>query len=448
MRAIKKGATSQSVYLVALDSTSTTGGRKTGLLFNTAGLTAYYVRNQGSATAITLATLAAANSAYSAGGFKEVDATNMPGVYRLDVPDAAFASGADSVVVTVKGATGMVQADVEVQLTGVDLQDATAMGVSRIDAAISSRMATFTLPTNFSALAITAGGAVTVGTNNDKTGYSLTQAFPANFSALSITAAGRVDVAAVSGTAQTARDLGANLDVAVSTRLASASYTAPLDAAGTRSAVGLASANLDTQLGTIAGYIDTEIGTLQTTATAIKAKTDNLPAAPAATGDAMALTAAAVDAVWDEATAGHAGAGTTGKALTDAGSAGDPWGTSIPGAYSAGTAGYILGTNLDAVLSAVKAKTDNLPASPAAVGSAMTLTAAYDFAKGTVAVTESYAANGVAPTPVQALLGIHQMLMQFAIGGTSYTVKKLDNTTTAFVVTLDDATNPTGAART
>lgn len=35
---------------------------------------------------------------------------------------------------------------------------------------------------------LTAGQVVTVGTNNDKTGYSLTQAFPANFSALSITA--------------------------------------------------------------------------------------------------------------------------------------------------------------------------------------------------------------------------------------------------------------------
>jgi len=57
-----------------------------------------------------------------------------------------------------------------------------------------------------------------------------------------------VDVSRVAGTAQTARDLGGQLDAAVSTRLASASYTAPLDAAGTRTAVGLASANLDTQL--------------------------------------------------------------------------------------------------------------------------------------------------------------------------------------------------------
>lgn len=42
--------------------------------------------------------------------------------------------------------------------------------------------------------------------------------------------------------------VGANLDAAISTRLASASYTAPLDAAGVRTAVGLAAANLDTQL--------------------------------------------------------------------------------------------------------------------------------------------------------------------------------------------------------
>src|SRR5437588_12948996 len=100
MRVITKGKTSQSIYVNILDSTSTTGARKTGLVFNTSGLIAYYVRNGGSATQITLATLAAANSAWSSGGFKEVDATNMKGVYRLDVPDAAFASGAESVVIT------------------------------------------------------------------------------------------------------------------------------------------------------------------------------------------------------------------------------------------------------------------------------------------------------------------------------------------------------------
>ena len=57
------------------------------------------------------------------------------------------------------------------------------------------------------------------------------------------------------------------------------------------------------------------------------------------------------DAVWDEALAGHAGAGSTGDALASAGSAGDPWGTALPGAYGAGTAGKIIGDRLDVAVS-------------------------------------------------------------------------------------------------
>ena len=65
----------------------------------------------------------------------------------------------------------------------------------------------------------------------------------------------------------------------------------------------------------------------------------------------------------------------------------------------------------------------------------------------TTQMTEAYAANGVAPTMAESLFAIHQMLMEFSISGTAYTVKKLDGATTAFVVTLDSATNPTGATR-
>lgn len=94
------------------------------------------------------------------------------------------------------------------------------------------------------------------------------------------------------------------IDAAVSSRLATAGYTAPLDAAGTRSAVGLASANLDTQLSAIAAYIDTEVASIlaavDTEVAAIKAKTDNLPAAPAATGDIPTANANA-DALLDRA---------------------------------------------------------------------------------------------------------------------------------------------------
>ncbi len=54
-----------------------------------------------------------------------------------------------------------------------------------------------------------------------------------------------------------------HLDADVSTRLATSGYTAPLSAAGTRSAVGLGSANLDTQLAAIAAFIDTEVAAIQ-----------------------------------------------------------------------------------------------------------------------------------------------------------------------------------------
>jgi hypothetical protein len=50
---------------------------------------------------------------------------------------------------------------------------------------------------------------------------------------------------------------------------------------------------LDTEVAAILAAVDTEVA-------AIKAKTDNLPTTPAAAGDAMALTAAAVDAIADE----------------------------------------------------------------------------------------------------------------------------------------------------
>jgi hypothetical protein len=90
---IKAGATSVTINVFIQDSSSTTGAGLTGLVFNTSSLTAYYALTRAAPVAITLATLAAVTTAWTSGGFKELDATNMPGWYRLDVPDAALASG-------------------------------------------------------------------------------------------------------------------------------------------------------------------------------------------------------------------------------------------------------------------------------------------------------------------------------------------------------------------
>lgn len=76
-------------------------------------------------------------------------------------------------------------------------------------------------------------------------------------------------------------------------------------------------------------------------------------AADTLTASALATSAVdeLVDGVWDEAIAGHLTAGSTGAALNAAGGSGDPWATAIPGAYGAGTAGKILGDNINATIS-------------------------------------------------------------------------------------------------
>ena len=66
----------------------------------------------------------------------------------------------------------------------------------------------------------------------------------------------------------------------------------------------------------------------------------------------------------------------------------------------------------------------------------------------TTQMTEAYAADGVAPTPAQALMLIQQVLTEFAIVATALTIKKLDGSTPAAVLTLDDPVNPTAATRT
>ena len=122
---------------------------------------------------------------------------------------------------------------------------------NRLDQTVSSRMATFTLPTNFSALSISIAGAVTAGTVSDKSGYSLSQAFPANFSSLAITAGGSVTAGTVSDktgyslsgsqTFSTTGSVGSvSAGVTVSTNNDKTGYsltTAPLTSGQTASAV-------------------------------------------------------------------------------------------------------------------------------------------------------------------------------------------------------------------
>ena len=90
---IKAGTISYSEY-VQLNAT--------GISFNTPGITASYVRSGGARVGITLASQTVAGP-WTSGGFVEVDAVNMPGLYRIDIPDAAFVSGVNQVTLMIKG---------------------------------------------------------------------------------------------------------------------------------------------------------------------------------------------------------------------------------------------------------------------------------------------------------------------------------------------------------
>jgi len=65
----------------------------------------------------------------------------------------------------------------------------------------------------------------------------------------------------------------------------------------------------------------------------------------------------------------------------------------------------------------------------------------------TDAMTEAYAADGVAPSVQQSLFQIMQFLHEASVSGTTVTVKKVNGSTTAYTLTINDATTPTSITR-
>jgi len=230
------GANSISIDVMIVDDS---GLAVTGLVAATFPTLTYSVAGANADVAFpSLSDLAAITTAYASGGVKE----RGNGVYRLDLPSGCTAAGG---VTTIRGeASGKHVICERLHVVAYNPQDAAALGLSRLDAATSSRMATYNQPTGFlaatfptgtvanttnitagtittttnltnaptagdltatmktsvttaataatpTAAAVTAG--VTVTTNNGKTAYAITQAFPANFSSLSISAGGKIN---------------------------------------------------------------------------------------------------------------------------------------------------------------------------------------------------------------------------------------------------------------
>lgn len=111
--------TDRTVNVFIKNKTINDGSGLTGLVFDTANLTCYYIRPGAAAAQLSLITQTVTGS-HTDGGFVEIDDTNMPGIYRLDLSDAIVASGVDNVLIQLQGAADMAPAVVEIQLDLVD----------------------------------------------------------------------------------------------------------------------------------------------------------------------------------------------------------------------------------------------------------------------------------------------------------------------------------------
>ena len=121
---------SQSVTRNIFIRNATTGLGLTGLVYNSTGLTAYYVLNQAASVSIPLVTQTITGG-WSSGGFVEIDSTNFAGLYRFDIPNAAIASGPYSDIMF-RGAANMIDEPIEIELTAVNNQDGVRYGMTAL----------------------------------------------------------------------------------------------------------------------------------------------------------------------------------------------------------------------------------------------------------------------------------------------------------------------------
>ncbi len=300
---IPSGKIDQVIYFVAVDSTDLKT-RKTGL----SGFTVYRSRNGGVATVYTTPTVT------------ELSAANMPGVYALLVDeDTTIAATSDSeemllhiTVATMAPVSRAIELYRRDTTTGRTLAvDATSHALADLDTIKTNPVVnagTATFPTN-ATLASTTN--ITAGTITTATNVTTVNGLAADV----ITAAA------------TAPDFTTEIQAGLATSAALATVQADTDDIQTRLPAALVGGRMDSSVGAMAAGVITAASTAADFSTEI------------------------ANTVWNEPIAGHLAAGSTGLALNSAGAAGDPWLTALPGAYGAGTAGNIVGNNLDATVS-------------------------------------------------------------------------------------------------
>ena len=177
---IKRGTTSKRRLIFIADSSSTTGAGLANLVFNSAGLVAfYYASDLANEVQITLVT--ATLGTFTSGGLVAVDNANMPGWYEFGIPDAALDGGTEAVI-QLSGAANMVPVNIYIEIDSVDYQSATNFGLSKFaDIETDTQDIQSRLPS-----------ALISGRINATVGDFQAGLVPANFAALGIQATGQI----------------------------------------------------------------------------------------------------------------------------------------------------------------------------------------------------------------------------------------------------------------
>lgn len=321
---VKKGTTDVTAYIVLVDST--TGAPETAITITNLDL--QYVRYRVAPSVKADATaLAATNSAHTDNACIEIDATDQPGLYRCDFPDAAFATGAPSVVVTVV-ATGVHPAHLEYQLVDFDPQDTVRLGLTALpNAAAEAAGGLYTRGTGVGQINQPANGQIDTNTVAMATGVVTATAIATDAIGADEVAAGAIGPAEIATGAidadAVAADAVTEIRSVVSGTSDSGSTTSMVDAARTEAdtdywkdmAILFTSGTIAGQARLITAFAPaTDTMTFSPAVTqAVATQTYEIIPNVAAAGASAPTAAQVADAVWDEASADHVAAGSTGE---------------------------------------------------------------------------------------------------------------------------------------
>jgi hypothetical protein len=180
---LKRGATSNILRVFLQDSASTTGAGKTALTSTSSGLiistiadleataTTYTSAATNVETITTLGTFAAPTAGKCR--FREVDATNFPGVYEIHIADARFAVVNSSQLLISIQCTGVAPVFVEYQIVAIDLMDTVRFGLTALPSiAQGNAGALITSGTGTAQLSVTSGVALANATQWNSVGVT------------------------------------------------------------------------------------------------------------------------------------------------------------------------------------------------------------------------------------------------------------------------------------